>query len=269
MNLPARPADVTPATGWSISTWIALTMVSLGIGGASYGPTRDWSLNLSGMVLMKVLTWAKETGVNLVSMEGRKAAFGFADWLVGKMEGQANSLNSFAQQADEAVTMYNYAELGSSLVLGLGSEYYVHRKNFSWTRGAIYFFAAYGGIVATSTQMFRTGLAKGVTHLAKDAAAPETWQDIRDWVKSELQLMFAERPTDSAPEPSTGRTRRRWDAETGTYTFEEGPAAGGVGHAWATGRDERDYAAELVKDQLEEHGSGEDYDMAEWDDLDD
>ena len=130
--------------------------------------------------------------------------------------------------------------MGSSLVVGLGSEYYVNRKNFSWVRASIYCFATYGGFVAVSTQLLRTGLAAGGTLAAKKAAAPETWQDVRQWVRTELNLMFNSE-TGSAPEASTKPDPDPWEEEP---WMEE------------SSKDERDYAEELRRQQFEEHDDG-------------
>ena len=192
MNVPAVPGQVAVPRGWRMSTWVALTLTSLGLMSQFYVELKDWGTGVVVRLWNDTVAWAISYGIDFSTSFGRDTALEYID---GYIDGLKETVGAFANMPKAAAAQYRtvqYLEMGISVALGLASEWWIEkfRKNgdFSFTRALIYVSAIYGGSVGIRTAIM-TDLALSVFD-RMDPSTLVNWEAIRTQLHGMVNSIF-------------------------------------------------------------------------------
>ena len=201
MNVPAVPGQVVPAAGWRVSTWVAVTLTSLGIMSQFYVELKDWGTGVVVRIWNDTVAWAMTYGIDFGTDFGREAATEYINGLIDNMKDSVGSFANMPGEAAAALKKAQYWEAGISVALGLASEWWVERfrkkGDFSWTRALVYISAMYGGSVAARNAY--------LTHKAVSVFSDFDGSSLVDWeaIRAQLHGMVSSVFGESTETPSS------------------------------------------------------------------
>ena len=204
--------------GWSFSTWVALTLVSVStmVGGGMYatGRLQEFCRALAITLYQEAINETIRRGWNLAKTMGREKAKDYADSLIDTVAEAVGSLDAMPQAAAEAVRAYRWVEMGLSILLGAGTEFWVEKwrkkGDFSVVRSFGYMAGYYGSLVGLRVVVFTETVTAMLSSVESEAFID--WYGIKDFVRQLIDYVF--------PEVKPKKTKKRRSDDIRDYGEE-------------------------------------------------
>jgi hypothetical protein len=183
--VPGMPMQIVGGA-LSVTWWALKTLALLGSISAVAIYAIDWQELIIQPVLQEASRYANQFFDSIDAETVKK----YADTLVDALEAQVGEAKNMPTVVSDLRWYFTIGESVASLVVGMGSEWWITRKtDFSFTRGLIYSMGAFGTFKAVELDSYVTVAVYGAEQAMK---MDFDWDDIRSKVRNIIDDQMSE-----------------------------------------------------------------------------